>query len=1107
MTTSNLEEYSQFLRTKSHRFTIRSLLHQNDVILEPDAAFILDGAIRVVRNLIDGTKRFVRFYRGSCIPVKPVYIQGYLERVLPSFYDEIACLPEIVHKVEVIQNTLIDILKMMFNYLNEWKGYRSVWRFNKDMTCDKFLKLSPTCVDFDEKLLFYYNLRRTIESAVDVRDFRCVRLQLRPLKDGILGHIDEWIDTLGKLLEQTAWERLEKITYKVEDYSSRLKELRHSSEIEKTLVLISDIWDMSLEFEIDYMDIQERCRTLDMYGIKSEKNIVSLSADLPHTWNTLYVKSKEIYFRIHGLKEKNCKIVMRKVDRLAKKLEELWERFRTEGPSSESMSLEEGLKSLALFRLQLDTIDKQIVELNEYQRVLKMPLTNFKVFTILKTEFAHLEEIYKVFQELQETTGRIEDLTCDVYFAAPEKFSLTSIAEQIIRLKERFGKHTVLQKLEMKMTLFATYQKIIYLLNNDKLRPRHWLILQEKTGVHTEEEYLSFKMNTFLELEQSTFESVIVEVIDIAQEEARIEDELTVIRLRWEERKFVLTREPISDSSSSSSKNSSSHKLTVINQIASLNEDVEQDDIVIDTMIHSSKSAYFRPDLEKMKNVLAEITSILKTWIATQENCLVLARVLLTYVSADFREVDDIRGNFEEDFKLYNKLMEEVAKKPIVSKCCLMPERRKMLRDYKSKFLAHNMACRKLIELKQKLLPRLSFLSDQEALILLGGLAGGDGDVFQKVVRKILGHGFGSLVFEAQKSDRDDSQETGMTVSNIESLNGECLPIFRQVDCRQPTDVWLGQLIEEMRRTIKNLMRRALKDTISINDYSYETYVATIELVSIARFNILWTNEVENIFESEHPMDQIKNVFQKITGKVATLCKEVIHVKIDDEVCRRKSRNLLNLLLSKRNQLYMFLQKNITSSGDFGWKSSFRLIWRKDHDDVEARQGFASQKFGYEYQAAMTVPIATECTLKSQFAMFSSLHEYKPIYLKGPIYSGKSSSVTELAFRLGRLLVFLDLNSKFGPQDMVMSLQGLCRANCWAHYDGVDLLDYETLSILTTQLQQINLAQSMNLKEFHLSGKKTQLGLQTGFFFISRNCETMLDSTYIYYCTCVPYRV
>ena len=141
----------------------------------------------------------------------------------------------------------------------------------------------------------------------------------------------------------------------------------------------------------------------------------------------------------------------------------------------------------------------------------------------------------------------------------------------------------------------------------------------------------------------------------MAQEEARIEEELTVIRLRWDERKFILTREPIT-------KTGSGHKLTVINQINSLNEEVEQDDSVIDTMIHSSKSTFFRPDLEKMKGILAEITAILKTWISTQENCLVLARVLLTFVSADFREIDDIRLLFEEDFKSYNKLMEEVAK-------------------------------------------------------------------------------------------------------------------------------------------------------------------------------------------------------------------------------------------------------------------------------------------------------------------------------------------------------------------------------------------------------------------------------------------------------------
>ena len=209
-----------------------------------------------------------------------------------------------------------------------------------------------------------------------------------------------------------------------------------------------------------------------------------------------------------------------------------------------------------------------------------------------------------------------------------------------------------------------------------------------------------------------------------------------------------------------------------------MNEEVEHDDSVIETMVQSSKSTYFKPDLEKMKNVLAEITAVLKTWVATQENCLILARVLLTFVSADFREIDEIRNGFEDDFKMYNKLMEEVAKKPIVTKSCLQPERRNLLKNYKSKFLSHKKSCRKLIELKQKSLPRLSFLSDQESLILLGGLSGGDGDIFQKVVRKILGQSFKSLAFDTNKDEgtTDGGGSSGgsvMTVSQVESMNGE----------------------------------------------------------------------------------------------------------------------------------------------------------------------------------------------------------------------------------------------------------------------------------------------------------------------------------------------
>ena len=59
-------------------------------------------------------------------------------------------------------------------------------------------------------------------------------------------------------------------------------------------------------------------------------------------------------------------------------------------------------------------------------------------------------------------------------------------------------------------------------------------------------------------MEQDELSDVIKDIVDIAQEEAKIEDALSVIRKRWEERKFVLTREQVGPNSP---------KLTIINQV------------------------------------------------------------------------------------------------------------------------------------------------------------------------------------------------------------------------------------------------------------------------------------------------------------------------------------------------------------------------------------------------------------------------------------------------------------------------------------------------------------------------------------------------------------
>ncbi len=142
----------------------------------------------------------------------------------------------------------------------EWKSFRNLWLYSKESTCRRFLSKSPTCVDFDEKLLFHYNTQRQLMDKPDAREFTSVRLNLRPLKMSILRHVDEWISTLGVRLKQTAQVRLDSIIEKVDSCSQQMKPVSFFAQLEESLVLISEIEKISLEVEMSYNDVEERCR-------------------------------------------------------------------------------------------------------------------------------------------------------------------------------------------------------------------------------------------------------------------------------------------------------------------------------------------------------------------------------------------------------------------------------------------------------------------------------------------------------------------------------------------------------------------------------------------------------------------------------------------------------------------------------------------------------------------------------------------------------------------------------------------------------------------------------------------------------------------------------
>ena len=57
-----------------------------------------------------------------------------------------------------------------------------------------------------------------------------------------------------------------------------------------------------------------------------------------------------------------------------------------------------------------------------------------------------------------------------------------------------------------------------------------------------------------------------------------------------------------------------------------------------------------------------------------------------------------------------------------------------------------------------------------------------------------------------------------------------------------------------------------------------------------------------------------------------SLCENIVPKEKENESNSAKVKNLLHLYVSKRDILYQFLQKNIHSSEDFGWRYTVKIF-------------------------------------------------------------------------------------------------------------------------------------------------------------------------------------
>ena len=1059
----NLEDFLDLMESKEPLFNVEVVLLNKNVALEPSEQVILKGIITFIKCLLDGTQMFIRWGHGTCIPVTEARVKGKIRPIHPSFFDDIIRIPDIIERVEKVQQSIVSSLENVKIYLSSWRSFKNLWKFDKNNTCIKFLERTPSCVDFDAKLLFYSLLERQIQEREFISNFKCIQLSLKPIKITLLNETKEWSNCLGTLLEQTAKEELTKLQSSLDNLMNKLIYPKNGEELENVLRAISSIWKMSLSVEMSYKEIEEKYRTLQMYGIQIEETQIKAAQNLPNLWNKIFHKSKEVHFRVTPMKQKYTEITKMKIRKFKSVVNNLYSNFKQSGPTSVGSNLDQGLLLLTKYQVDFKEACFKAEELNEQEKLYVLPLTNFEVLQSFRTDIETLDEIYvlyKKFSKLEDKWKKLKWKKLDLDFV---KKDILKSSNDLVKLQESYPDQPPLLEIEKRVNQALHLFEILKKLKESKLRSRHWKEISRVTNVHIEED-INFNISHFWNFNFQNLECDIDRVINQASHERKIESEIQEFKELWESAKFSLHRECwLKDGD----------QFYILGDVTGILDDLLLHQGQLDQMIKSVYSAHFSKEISFWKTNLTTIERVVQEWIQVQECWIKISKALAV---KGFRDSLTDPNSFEDISKRFVRIMVETAKKPTVKDICLSNGFLSTIQMIKNELEEFQKDLVSAFDLKRKEFPRFFFLSDDELITVLGG------NIRELEVQEIISNLFQNL-------SNIKPNDLGI-VEALLTQDDEDLPLIKSVNVdNHPVEVWLSTLVEEAKVSMKLMVRLALQDC-RFNSTEFITSLMKFpNVLSIAIYEKLWTDQFENAFQNNdngNPLSILEE-WKKLYFKS---CQQLEMLQDHKNLSGReqvKNCFYMTMIIAKRDLIDSFLNLSLSSEKDFNWEKIMKYYWSEENYTLEVKQGFFELDYGYEFMGVTNLSINNLESERIWFLINETIRNHNIPCLSGAPMTGKTAIIEDLGKKLGKGWKAISSNQNFTVESLIRFMRGICESNLWGIIDNVNLLKFSVMSEISSHFQAIKTAQTLYLREFALNGKLTKMSPRVAFICTESN--------------------
>uniref|UniRef100_A0A8D2LCC4 Dynein axonemal heavy chain 10 n=1 Tax=Varanus komodoensis TaxID=61221 RepID=A0A8D2LCC4_VARKO len=1053
----NLQNFNAAVVGNRPLFQAETILSAPEIILQPNSVDIEKMCVHCIRDCVEITKLFVRWMHGTCIDCPPQQT-GDDEPVIFSFYSDISQNPLIIEQAILITQNMHKLLGNLTKYLNRWKRYRPLWKLDKAIVMEKFAAKKPPCVVFDDKLQFYTKVAQEVMQQPMHKDEQCIRLLLGPLAYTVQENARGWVNSLGKLLNDSAKEALYSLQENIERLSHNLKTTPSTLEDLKFILgTIAEIKDMSLEVELQYLDIQERYRTLAMYDfpVKEEQNLVD---KIKLMWEALFADASGVDHSLGSIKKTFTEITSEQIGNYSKEIDDFYKRFITEGPGSVGENLDRGLELMVVFEKELEKHEKNRQELANAEKLFDLPITMYPDLIKMQNDMKGLRQIYGIYK-LQRAAKEEWSQTLWVNLNVQV---LQEGIEGFLKTLRKLPKHVrsvpVAYHLEMKMKAFKDSIPLLLDLKNEALRERHWKELMRRTGTSFDMATETFTLENMFAMELHKYSDVINEIVGSAVKELSIEKGVKEIVETWENMKFSVQRYF----------KGTQERGFILGAVDDIIQILDDNAVNLQSISGSRFVGPFLATVHNWEKTLSLIGEVIEVWMIVQRKWMYLESI---FIGGDIRsQLPEEAKKFDNIDRIFKRIMAETVKEPVIKKCCEAPNRLSDLQNISDGLEKCQKSLNDYLDSKRNAFPRFFFISDDELLSILGS---SDPLCVQEHMIKMYDN-VAALKFH--------EEDNGIKIASaMISAEGEVMEFRKAIQAEGRVENWMTAVLAEMRRTNRLITKEAIFRYCE--DRSRVDWMLMYQgMMVLAANQVWWTWEVEDVFQKVKKGEKqaMKNYAKKMHQQIDSLVTRITRPLSKND--RKKYNTVLIIDVHARDIVDTFVRDSIMEAREFEWESQLRFYWDREPDELNVRQCTGTFSYGYEYMGLNGRLVITPLTDRIYLTLTQALSMYLGGAPAGPAGTGKTETTKDLAKALGLLCVVTNCGEGMDFKAVGKIFSGLAQCGAWGCFDEFNRIDASVLSVISSQIQTIRNALMNQLKTFQFEGQEISLDPRMGIF-------------------------